>query len=315
MRTASPLPWSGSAWDTWCDPQHRPHTLATFADAALAAADGAARVDDMHLEHWPLIQRLADTTEALTLVRNMLGPDLDVESSRILVHRGPAAMPVHQDGAGPGLLLDPRHTVTSVYVLAHDGDTAFATVVPTSLADGYLRHGTLDCSEFGSLPRLLPEPGRRGRSTDVDLPPGHALHCDPRTLRQYGSSAFWVALILRWVTPLGVVRRPAGAPPIRRVSGEFVHWHEPAALERARSKRFGPEHDAGADECLVALGTGPGTPPPADSGNLIGTPHRSVGGFRTVESGRLRGVGAIAALSSGCRGWVCRVAASPTPTF
>jgi hypothetical protein len=128
-------------------------------------------------------------------------------------------MLVHQAGPGPGLLLGPRHILTSVYVLAHDGDVPFVRVVPTSLADGYLRHGGRDCGEFGRLPRLLREAGMRGRSTAVDVPPGHAFHCDPRTLCQYGSSAFRVMLVLRWVTPLGVVRRPVGA---RRSGGSAV---------------------------------------------------------------------------------------------
>lgn len=254
MRMDSPLPWSGTATDTWCDPRFEQDLLGSFVTEALAAADGAARLDAVHHTHWPLLQRLFDTTGALCLARLALGGEIGIEASRLLVHRGGerAAVPVHQDGTGPGLLLDPRHALTVTYLLAHEGDEPFARVAAASLADGYLPHAPLDAGAFGAWPRLLRD-GRRWENTATHLRPGQALFADLRTLRSFGTASSWMALTLRLVTPLGVIRRPTDATPIRRTGTSRIRWHDPAALHRARRKALGPAHDAGADALLSTL--------------------------------------------------------------
>ncbi|MFE3205693.1 hypothetical protein [Embleya sp. NPDC059237] len=254
MRIESPLPGSGVAVDTWCDPAFEATRLAVLVEAFRAVAAGAARLDDVHHTHPRLVRGLLDTTEALCLPGIALGPDLAIESSRLLTHRAgqEAAVPCHQDGIAPGLLLDARHAMTAVYLLAHDGALPFARVAVASLADAYLPHRPVAAGAFGTL--LRAERGRRRwMGTDIDLRPGQALYLDTRTLRSIGTDASWSALTLRLVTPLGVVRRPADAPVLRSLrAGSRVRWHDPASLQRARRRAFGPGHDTGADAILAA---------------------------------------------------------------
>jgi hypothetical protein len=261
MRTESPLPWSGVAVDMWCHARFDADRLASLVDDFRAAAAGAARLDGVHHTHWPLVRQLIETTEALCLPGIALRGDIAIEASRLLDYRAGqrAAMPCHQDGTGPGLLLDPRHALTATYLLAHDGNAPWARVSTASLADGYLPHQLVQAGVFGDLPRAV-RGDRRWECTDIDLQPGQVLCLDTRTLRSIGTDASWTALSLRLVTPLGIVRRPADAPPPRAARpGGNTRWHDPAALHRARRKFLGPGHDAGADELLAA--TEPATSP------------------------------------------------------
>jgi len=225
----SPLGACGWAVHPWCDPEFEGSRLAGLVDDGLGILDGATRLDDPHTGHAGWIGRVLGPA-ALALPRAVLGNDLAIESSRLLVLRpgAVAGVPVHQCGHGPGLLLDPRRMLTMVCLFAHDdmSGVPWARVAEYTPADGYMRHDYAgDAGSLGRLPRLRREnDGPRWCRSQPIVRPGDVLHVDGRTLLTYGTSAPWMALVIRLIAPGAVVARPTHAPRVRRVSGSATRW-------------------------------------------------------------------------------------------
>ncbi|WP_424642216.1 hypothetical protein [Embleya sp. AB8] len=242
--------------------------MSRVVTTGLEIAAGDARVDEPHMAHQQWVHDVLTGGCGLQLPIALLGPDIAIESTRLLV-RGDGAVgcvPVHQQGHAPGLLLDPRHTITVVCLLARDPTshpTAWAGVAEHTPGGGYLRHDYRHhCGVFGQLPRLrrmsvpaarIPGsavslrrgPGPRWYGTSIGLHPGQMLVVDARTLWTCGAGDQpWMALIVRLIAPGAVLARPEHAPPIVRLSGTFAHWNSPARhlreARRASDRRLGP---------------------------------------------------------------------------
>jgi len=240
LDTDSPCGPAGYDLDRWLSPADDTDRHRRINARVLAIAGGRPRVDNPHLDGAPWLQHVVTGRAGLELPRILLGNDLAIESSRLLVHRPdePAAVPVHQDVSEHGWL-DPRFSVTALYLLAHEGFEPFVRTGPYTHAEGFHPHEPTDTGAFGQLPRLVREDGRRWWTARVPVLPGDVLCADLRTLRTFGTNAAWMALVVRWVTPAGIIERAPDAPPIVRVRGRFVAWDQPAALARARRRATG----------------------------------------------------------------------------
>ncbi|MGC0421636.1 hypothetical protein ABIA38_007172 [Embleya sp. AB8] len=261
MRAASPVGALGYAVDRWGNSRFEARWVDRVVAAGVDVAAGGARVDEPHVAHLGWVREVLDGGGGLQLPIGLLGPDVAIESSRLLV-RGVGVVgcvPVHQEGRGPGLLLDPRYAITVVCLLARDPglrSVEWAGVAEHTPGERYLRHDyRYPCGAFGPLPRLrrssVPAPRVPGSGvslhraaeprwygTPVGLEPGQTLVVDARTLWACGAGEQpWMALIVRLIAPGAVIARPECAPPIVRVSGAFSYWNSPGRHLHLREAR------------------------------------------------------------------------------
>ncbi|WP_406300861.1 hypothetical protein OG948_59095 (plasmid) [Embleya sp. NBC_00888] len=235
LRASSPVGANGYALDAWCRPEQETRRYAGIVAEGRAMAGDAARVDNPHVTHARWVERVIGR-HALALPRAGLGPDVGVVASSLLCGSGGVTVPMHQRGHGPGHLVDPRHAMGVVCLLAHDGARPWARVAPYTPGCGYMAHDyTALAGPFGVWPTLPGTDGRLFESADVDMSPGAVLYVDGRTLLSYGTAASWMALELLLVGRHGLIGSAADAPPVRTMSGSAVRWQaRPRDVARLR---------------------------------------------------------------------------------
>jgi len=190
--------------------------------AALAERYAAGRpiVDDVHTDPaagWALA--VAGAWEPLDYLRTTLGENIAIESAR-LYHRpmgASGAVPLHQDGGAPGRLLDPYRSASVLFVLDGAARIDLVQALPRSHTAGYVAHRpSLDDGAFALHPAAEVPTATAPRT--AASAPGQAVLLDVRTIRGIGATAApgmpWTVLAVCYVAPGGIIRRPAGAPPL-----------------------------------------------------------------------------------------------------
>lgn len=192
----------------------------------VAAHRGLARevLRNPHLDQeWA--QSIARAPRLLNAVQDLLGPDVAVENT-FLVIKWPGRhfeVPWHQDGINDRLELDPQRSVAAWLALTDaDPTTGCLTVVPGSQRSGYLAYETEPDTGAARGRALGCHPGEDAHLTPLPVLAGSGLLMDTRLIHcshsNTGAGAR-VGLNIRYVAPGAVSMRDDSSPSLAPITG------------------------------------------------------------------------------------------------
>ncbi|MFI6209117.1 phytanoyl-CoA dioxygenase family protein [Streptomyces sp. NPDC051041] len=161
----------------------------------------------------------------LTAVQNLIGPDVAVENT-FLVIKWPGRsfeVPWHQDGINDRLELDPDRSVAAWLALTDaDVTSGCLHVAPGSQRAGYLPYGAEDATGASRGRALQTRISDATRGVPVPVDAGSGLLMDVRLLHRSLSNRgdqVRVGLNIRFVAPGGVRMRDGSSPSLTPISG------------------------------------------------------------------------------------------------